>query len=96
MFLGNDTVEIKDGRMFIDGYDAIEIAEKFGTPLYVMSEEQIKINYNRYVEAFKRYEEEAGKEFIVAYAYKANANLAITRLLAKLGCGADVVSGGEL
>jgi diaminopimelate decarboxylase len=96
MFLGNDTVEIKDGRMFIDGYDAIEIAEKFGTPLYVMSEEQIKINYNRYVEAFKRYEEETGKEFIVAYAYKANANLAITRLLAKLGCGADVVSGGEL
>ncbi|ACV24591.1 diaminopimelate decarboxylase [Methanocaldococcus fervens] len=95
-FLGNDTVEIKDGRFFIDGYDAIELAEKFGTPLYVMSEEQIKINYNKYIEAFKRWEEETGKEFIVAYAYKANANLAITKLLSKLGCGADVVSGGEL
>jgi len=95
-FLGNDTVEIKDGRFFIDGYDAVELAEKFGTPLYVMSEEQIKINYNRYIEAFKRWEEETGKEFIVAYAYKANANLAITKLLSKLGCGADVVSGGEL
>ncbi|WP_457611939.1 diaminopimelate decarboxylase [Methanocaldococcus sp.] len=93
--LGNDTLEVKD-RIYIDGYDVIELAEKFGTPLYIMSEEQIKINYNRYIEAFKRYTEETNKEFILAYAYKANSNLAITKLLAKLGSGADVVSGGEL
>jgi diaminopimelate decarboxylase len=96
MFLGNDMITIENGRLKIDGHDATELAEKFGTPLYVMSETQIKNNYNKYVDAFKRYEEETGKEFIVAYAYKANANLAVTKLLSKLGCGADVVSGGEL
>ncbi|WP_423792760.1 diaminopimelate decarboxylase [Methanocaldococcus indicus] len=92
MFLGNDTLEIKDKVVHIDGYNVIELAEKFGTPLYVMSEEQIKINAERYFKAFKDYK----KDFILAYAYKANSNLAITRLLTKLGCGADVVSGGEL
>ncbi|EHP84993.1 diaminopimelate decarboxylase [Methanotorris formicicus] len=96
MFLGNDMITIEDGKLKIDGHDATELAERFGTPLYVMSETQIKNNYKKYVDAFKRYEEETGKEFIVAYAYKANANLAVTKLLSKLGCGADVVSGGEL
>ncbi|AEF95938.1 diaminopimelate decarboxylase [Methanotorris igneus] len=96
MFLGNDMITIENGRLKIDGHDAVELAEKFGTPLYVMSETQIKRNYEKYVDAFKIYEKETGKEFIVAYAYKANANLAVTKLLSKLGCGADVVSGGEL
>jgi len=95
-FLGNDCISIDNGKILIDGYDANELAKKYGTPLYVMSENQIKLNYQKYIDAFKEYSKKTGKEFIVAYAYKANSNLAITRLLSKLGCGADVVSGGEL
>ncbi len=92
MFLGNDTLTVDNGRVKIDGYDVIDLAEKYGTPLYIISEEQIKINCEKYFNAFKNYK----KEFILAYAYKANSNLAITKLLSKLGAGADVVSGGEL
>ncbi|ENN95740.1 diaminopimelate decarboxylase [Methanocaldococcus villosus KIN24-T80] len=96
MFLGNDTLTLENRMLCVDGYPFKELAEKFGTPLYVISEEQIKINYRKYIEAFKRYEKETKKNFILAYAYKANSNLAVTKLLAKLGSGADVVSGGEL
>ena len=95
-FLGNDMITVENGVLKIDGYDAGELAEKYGTPLYVMSESQIVRNYRAYEDAFKEYEEKTGKDFILCYAYKANANLAITRLLSKLGGGADVVSGGEL
>ena len=95
-FLGNEMITVEDGVLKIDGYDATELAKEYGTPLYVMSESQIVKNFTRYIEAFKEYTEKTGKEFIVGYAYKANSNLAITRLLSKLGCGADVVSGGEL
>jgi diaminopimelate decarboxylase len=95
-FLGNEMITIENGNLKIDGHDATELAEKYGTPLYVMSETQITKNYTRYMDAFKKYEEKTGKEFIIAFAYKANSNLAVTRLLSKLGCGADVVSGGEL
>ncbi|HID47782.1 MAG TPA: diaminopimelate decarboxylase, partial [Methanococcaceae archaeon] len=95
-FLGNDMITVEDGTLKIDGYDARELAEKYGTPLYVMSESQIIRNYNAYEDAFKEYKKKTRKEFILCYAYKANSNLAITRLLSKLGSGADVVSGGEL
>ncbi|WP_172456346.1 diaminopimelate decarboxylase [Methanofervidicoccus sp. A16] len=95
-FPGNDMITVEDGVLKIDGYSAKELAEKYGTPLYVMSENQIVRNYRAYENAFKEYKKKTGKDFILCYAYKANSNLAITRLLSKLGSGADVVSGGEL
>ncbi|HYQ47501.1 MAG TPA: diaminopimelate decarboxylase, partial [Thermodesulfovibrionales bacterium] len=66
------------------------LAEKYGTPLYVYS-------YNTLVRHFKAYDEAYGKfPHIICYALKANTNGAILKLLAKQGCGADIVSGGEL
>ncbi|MCS3922211.1 diaminopimelate decarboxylase [Methanococcus voltae PS] len=96
IFLGNDMISKKDGILHIDGYKIEEIAKEYGTPLYIMSETQIKSNFDKYTQSFDRYTKETGKEVIFSFAYKANTNLAITTLLNKIGCGADVVSGGEL
>lgn len=66
------------------------LAEKYGTPLYVYS-------YKTLVRHFKAYDEAYGTfPHIICYALKANTNGAILKLLAKEGCGADIVSGGEL
>jgi len=95
-FLGNEMITVDGGNLKIDGHDASKLASTYGTPLYVMSETQTVKNFTRYVESFKEYSEKTGKEFIISFAYKANTNLAVTRLLSKLGCGADIVSAGEL
>ena len=67
-----------------------KLAQKFGTPLYVYSATMIAQRYNAFEHAF------AGIPHVVCYSVKANSNLGILRLLAKKGCGFDVVSGGEL
>ena len=67
-----------------------EIAEEFGTPLYVYSKAQILDNYRALRQALPT------EQNVICYALKANANEAILRLLAQEGAGADVVSGGEL
>ena len=61
-----------------------------GTPLYVYSAEQIRHRFGLFQQAF------AGRPFTVCYAVKANSALAILRMLAELGAGFDIVSGGEL
>lgn len=66
-----------------------QLAERFGTPLYVY-------NLDAIAERFAAYRRAFGPEAMICAAVKANANLAILRLLAKLGSGFDVVSGGEL
>ncbi|SET29311.1 diaminopimelate decarboxylase [Nitrosomonas marina] len=66
------------------------IAQKFGTPCYVYSRAAISATYHEFQQAF------ADDDYLVCYAVKANSNLAILNLLAKLGCGFDIVSGGEL
>ena len=66
------------------------LAEKYGTPLYVYS-------YKTLVRHFRAYDDAYGTfPHIICYALKANTNGAILKLLAKEGCGADIVSGGEL
>lgn len=67
-----------------------KLAEKYGTPLYVYSAATITERYSAFDEAFD------GISHLVCYSVKANSNLSILRLLAKRGCGFDVVSGGEL
>jgi diaminopimelate decarboxylase len=67
-----------------------EMAEEHGTPLYVYSAQQIRYRFGLFQEAF------AGREATVCYAVKANSSLAILRMLAELGAGFDIVSGGEL
>ena len=73
-----------------DGVSLSEIARAAGTPVYVYSRELIEENYRRFDAAF------ATVPHLVCYATKANSNLSVLRVLAELGAGADVVSGGEL
>ena len=66
------------------------LVKQFGTPLYVYSSGGIRRRYREFDRAFR------GFPHTVCYSVKANSNLAILRMLAGLGCGFDVVSGGEL
>jgi diaminopimelate decarboxylase len=67
-----------------------ELAEQYGTPLYVYSAAMIRQRYDAFDVAFR------GQPRTICYSVKANSNLTLLRLLAKRGCGFDVVSGGEL
>ncbi len=69
----------------------LEISEKFGTPTYVYFEEILHENVQKYFDAFNNY----GK-FKLVYAYKANTNIEICKILKNLNVRADVVSAGEL
>lgn len=73
-----------------EGLPLSRLAEKFGTPLYAYSAGAIRRRYREFDRAFR------GFPHTVCYSVKANSNLVILRLLARLGCGFDVVSGGEL
>ncbi len=66
------------------------LAERYGTPLYVYSATTIRQRYQQFDEAFH------DCEHTICYSVKANSNLSILRLLASLGAGFDIVSGGEL
>lgn len=67
-----------------------DLAKRYGTPLYVYSSSAIRERYSAFAAAFRHV------RHTICYSVKANSNLSILRLLAKLGCGFDVVSGGEL
>jgi diaminopimelate decarboxylase len=67
-----------------------KLAERFGTPLYIYSSRAIRERVLAFDHAFHEV------EHAICYSVKANSNLSILRLLARLGCGFDVVSGGEL
>jgi len=77
-------------ELYCDGVSLTELAETQGTPLYVYSAEQIRYRFGLFQAAF------AGREASVCYAVKANSSLAILRMLADMGAGFDIVSGGEL
>jgi diaminopimelate decarboxylase len=78
------------GELRCDGVPLSDVARELGTPLYVYSRAGIEEAYRAYEEAFEQVPHR------ICYAVKANGNGAILRLLAGLGAGADIVSGGEL
>jgi diaminopimelate decarboxylase len=80
----------RDGELTCDGVALSTIARAVGTPAYVYSAALVEENYRRFDDAF------ASVRHLVCYAAKANSNLTLLRSLARLGAGADVVSGGEL
>lgn len=83
---------IKGGHLHIGGQDCVELAEKFGTPLYVTSEDRVCEQFENYRKALSsRY-----SRVQVLYAAKANGNLSLLRALGARGAGADVFSAGEL
>ncbi|MGC5699289.1 diaminopimelate decarboxylase [Pseudomonas sp. NFXW11] len=85
-----DAFNYRDGELFAEGVALSAIAERFGTPTYVYSRAHIEAQYLAYAEAL------AGMPHLVCFAVKANSNLAVLNVLARLGAGFDIVSRGEL
>src|SRR3954470_2318396 len=82
--------DYRDGVMHAEGVNVAEMAEAVGTPFYCYSTATLERHYRVFADAF------ADTEALVCYAMKANSNQSVLRTLARLGAGADVVSGGEL
>ncbi len=80
----------RDGVLHAEGVNLDTLAGEVGTPLYCYSTATLERHYRVFAGAF------ADVRALVCYAMKANSNQAVVRTLAKLGAGADVVSGGEL
>ena len=80
----------KNGRLHAEDVDLAALADAVGTPVYVYSEATLRRHYRVFADAF------SGADALVAYSVKANSNIAVLKVLASEGAGADVVSGGEL
>ena len=80
----------RDGVLHCEDLPASELVARWGTPLYVYSQNGIRDRFRELDEAL------APVPHLIAYSVKANGNLAVLRTLAEMGAGADVVSGGEL
>ncbi len=85
-----DHFAYKDGQLMAEAVPLARLAEAVGTPFYCYSTATLERHYRVFAEAF------AGMDATVCYSVKANGNIAVIRTLARLGAGADVVSGGEL
>src|SRR6188768_754558 len=82
--------EYRQGELYCEQVPVSQIAKQVGTPCYVYSHATLIRHIRAYDNAFKNI------PHVIAFAMKANSNLAILRLMAKEGSGADIVSGGEL
>ena len=78
------------GDLWMEGTRLADVAARFGTPCYVYSRAAIEAAWKAFDRAL------AGTDHLVCYAVKANSNLAVLGILARLGSGFDIVSGGEL
>ncbi|MEM5439711.1 diaminopimelate decarboxylase [Paraburkholderia diazotrophica] len=79
-----------DGVLHAEGVSAVSLAEQFGTPLYVYSRAALSAAWHAYADAC------VGRRATVHVAVKANSNLAVLNVFARMGAGFDIVSGGEL
>ncbi|MCX8160175.1 MAG: diaminopimelate decarboxylase [Candidatus Saccharicenans sp.] len=87
-------LRVRNNRLYLEGQPAEQLAEKYGTPLYVYSRKQLLRNLRSLREAFSPVP--AGLEVRVAYAMKANPHRGILKTLLKGGCWIDAVSPGEV
>ena len=85
-----DGFSVREGSLFCEAVSADSLAQRFATPLYVYSQTAITDAFAEWTEAFGE------AEHLICFAVKANSNIAILKLLASLGSGFDIVSGGEL
>jgi len=85
-----DYFSYRSGQLYAEDVPVVEVAEAFGTPCYVYSRATLERHWQAFDQAL------AGHPHLVCYAVKANSNLAILNLLARLGSGFDIVSIGEL
>ena len=82
--------QLHNGTLHVEGVSLAAIAEKFGTPCYVYSRAALTAAYQNYASALQ------GRESLICYSVKANSNLAVFNVFARMGAGFDIVSGGEL
>ncbi|MEP1229136.1 MAG: diaminopimelate decarboxylase, partial [Litorimonas sp.] len=82
--------DYKNGQLHAEGVALRDIAKTVGTPAYIYSTATFQRHYKVFADSF------SGIDALVAYSVKANSNIAVLATLAKMGAGADVVSGGEL
>ena len=85
-----DHFNYKDNTLYCEDVAISTLVETYGTPLYVYSRATLERHWHAFDDAL------AGRDHLVCYAVKANSNLAVLNLLARLGSGFDIVSGGEL
>ena len=90
----DDCLSTRDGHLFVEECDAVELIRQFGSPLFVLSEDQIRRNVRRFQEAFQKGWPDG--PVMVLPAAKANWIPAVQRILADEGCGCDIYSPGEL
>lgn len=81
---------LRDGRRWAESVPLADLAERFGTPCYVYSRAALEAAYGAFSTPL------AGRAHLICYALKANSNLAVLDVFARLGAGFDIVSGGEL
>src|SRR6201995_3438526 len=82
--------DYRDGELHAEGVSLTALARSVGTPFYCYSTATLERHYRVFSEAF------SGLNTIICYAMKANSNQSVLKTFARLGAGADVVSGGEL
>ncbi len=85
-----DYFNYKDNQLFAEDVPVSQIAAKHGTPCYIYSRATLERHWNAFDQAFKNH------PHLICYAVKANSNLAVLNILARLGSGFDIVSLGEL
>ena len=85
-----DNFQYLNGRLCAEEVPVSRIAEEFGTPTYIYSRDALERAYLSYAQALE------GRDALVCYAVKANANIGVLNVLARLGAGFDIVSLGEL
>ncbi|MEM2103343.1 MAG: diaminopimelate decarboxylase [Candidatus Bathyarchaeia archaeon] len=81
-----------EGKLYVEDVSTLKLVEKYGTPLYVISEGKVRENYRRLASAFSQ----DYSKVKVLYSAKANTNISVLKILAKEGAGIDTVSPGEI
>ena len=82
--------DYRNGVLHAEAVNLVELADAVGTPFYCYSTATLERHFSVFAQAF------AGEKTLICYSVKANSNQSVLKTLAKLGAGADVVSGGEL
>ncbi len=85
-----DYFEYKNNTLFAENSAVSDISSQYGTPLYIYSRATLERHWHAFDDAF------TGMPHCVCYAVKANSNIAVLNVLARLGSGFDIVSAGEL
>jgi len=85
-----DHFQYRGAKLFAEGVSVSDIAARFGTPCYVYSRATLERHWHAFSDAFRAH------PHLICFAVKANSNLAVLNLLARLGSGFDIVSVGEL